>query len=75
MHHIIDPRTGVSADTDILRISVFGETCLQSEVWAKALFLQGCASAQEEADRRGIPSIIVGMDGKARFTGGFEDDQ
>lgn len=71
-HHVIDPRTGQSAATDILRISVFGADCLEAEVWAKALFLQGCAAAREEADRVGIPAVIVGVDGAAHFTGGLE---
>jgi FAD:protein FMN transferase len=68
-HHVIDPRTGRSAQTDVLRITVMAESCLESEVWAKALFLQGFDAARAEANERQVTAILVAVDGRYTFTG------
>ncbi|MCW2972703.1 MAG: ApbE family lipoprotein [Thermoleophilia bacterium] len=68
-HHLIDPRSGQPAASDVLRISVFGATCEAAEVWSKALFLRGQVGAAEEAAALGIPAIIVGVDGSVDFIG------
>lgn len=41
MHHVIDPRTSLSAATGVLQATVWGETCAQAEVWSKAAVLAG----------------------------------
>lgn len=68
-HHVIDPRTGLPAHTDVLRITVIAASCAEAEVWTKALFLEGCAAASLEAERAGITAIIIGTDGSLHFTG------
>lgn len=68
-HHLIDPRTGQSAVTDIARITVIGSTCLEAEVWAKALLLVGSAAAAAEAETRGLTAIIVRADHACIRTG------
>lgn len=68
-HHVIDPRTGHSAQTDILRITVMAPSCLEAEVWAKALFLAGFEAARAEANEREITAILVGMDQRVAHTG------
>jgi FAD:protein FMN transferase len=40
-HHIIDPRTGYPAETDILTSSVAGATVMEAEAAAKVLFILG----------------------------------
>jgi thiamine biosynthesis lipoprotein len=70
-HHVIDPRTGRSASTDILRITVIGGSCIEAEVWAKALILIGRDAAVAEANVRGITSVIIDTDQRATFTGGL----
>jgi thiamine biosynthesis lipoprotein len=46
MHHIIDPRTGLPADTDALTATVIAPDVLQAEAAAKTVFILG--------SRRGI---------------------
>lgn len=41
MHHVIDPRTSLSAATGVLQATVWGDTCAQAEVWSKAAVLTG----------------------------------
>lgn len=68
-HHVIDPRTGRPATTDIVRITVIGPSCVDAEIWAKALFIERRAAAVAEANRRGIASVIIGKDGTCDLTG------
>jgi thiamine biosynthesis lipoprotein len=71
-HHVIDPATGRPSGTDVLRISVIGASCMDAEVWTKALFMAGVEGACEEAERRGITAIVVGMDGSTHRTGALK---
>ena len=61
-HHVIDPRTGQSATTDIARITVIAPTCLDAEVWATSLMLVGSDAAEHEANDRGLAALIVRAD-------------
>jgi FAD:protein FMN transferase len=40
-HHIIDPKTGVPAETDILTATVIAPTVMQAEAMAKAVMISG----------------------------------
>ncbi|MFN8123416.1 MAG: FAD:protein FMN transferase [Thermoleophilia bacterium] len=70
-HHIIDPSSGAPSETDLLRVTVVAHGGPEAEATAKALMLAGSARAAEEAEERGIPCVLVGMDGSTRLTGGL----
>ncbi|MEI7750020.1 MAG: FAD:protein FMN transferase [Candidatus Moraniibacteriota bacterium] len=67
-HHLIDPRTGKSAVTDILSATVVGDTVLQAEVFAKTLCILGRDQAFPFAEKRHIPTFLVTTDGKTVYT-------
>jgi thiamine biosynthesis lipoprotein len=52
-HHLIDPRTGVPADTDLAAVSVVAGTAAQAEALSKAAVLLGSAEADGWLRRRG----------------------
>jgi thiamine biosynthesis lipoprotein len=71
-HHLIDPATGLPAESDILRVTVVAATAVEAEVLAKALFLAGSAErAAAEADELGTPAVLVTRDGRTLFAGGL----
>ncbi|MEP7284424.1 MAG: FAD:protein FMN transferase [Chloroflexota bacterium] len=41
LHHLIDPRTGQPAESDILSASVIAPDAVQAEVWAKTALITG----------------------------------
>ena len=41
LHHLIDPRTGLPADTDVVQATVWANTCVDAEVHAKVALLRG----------------------------------
>lgn len=66
-HHLIDPRTGTSADRSLWSVTVVGQTAGLAEVAATALFLSGGDPAALDgfAGRVG-PALIVEHDGAVR---------
>lgn len=44
-HHLIDPRTGEPAQSDWLSVTVWAETAVEAEVYAKALLIAGPSDA------------------------------
>ena len=71
LHHLIDPRTGRPADTDLLRVTVVAGDAVAAEVTAKALFLAGADAAADEADSAGTPAVLVTDDGRTVYAGGL----
>ena len=65
LHHLIDPRTGAPAESDILRVTVVAGDAVEAEVAAKDLFLSG----SEEASRSALSAVLVTADGRTVLTG------
>ena len=57
-HHLIDPRTGLPADSPWSVVTVCGLTCLGADIAAKAGFLLG-AHGPGWLDARGMPARFV----------------
>jgi FAD:protein FMN transferase len=58
-HHLIDPRTGSPAVTDLVQATAWAPTCAEAEVRAKDLLLRGTAPGVA------APSVVVTRDGSA----------
>jgi len=67
LHHLIDPRTGRPAETDLIRVTAAGDDAVDAEVLAKTLFLDGSAAALA-AD---VPAVLVLADGRTLVSGGL----
>jgi thiamine biosynthesis lipoprotein len=70
-HHLIDPSSGAPSTSDVVTVTVVGDDAVEAEVRAKALFLAGAAAAEEEADRLGIPCLLVTADARVVLAGGL----
>lgn len=66
-HHIIDPATGLPAETDLLRATVVAPTAVEAEVLAKVAFLAG----ERAAVRQGATGVLVTADGRTVLMGGL----
>ena len=55
MHHLIDPRTGQPAQTDVLSVSVVADRTVVAEIYAKAALILG--AEQGLAFLQGLPGI------------------
>jgi thiamine biosynthesis lipoprotein len=59
VHHLIDPRTGQPAESDLASVTVVGPDSALAEVWSKSLFVLGRGAIRAEADRRGLAVLWV----------------
>jgi FAD:protein FMN transferase len=53
-HHLIDPRTGLPAKTDLAEVSVVTDSALRGEVYAKCAMLLGSAAGLAFLEARGV---------------------
>lgn len=70
-HHLIDPRTGQPAITDINLVTVVAGTAWAAEVLAKAVLIRGSAHPFDLIDGSGAQAMIVTDDGDIIASSGF----
>lgn len=58
LHHLIDPRTGAPADSDLVEVSVLAATATEAEVLAKTALLLGSIDGAALLDRRARGSYL-----------------
>ena len=59
LHHLIDPRTGLPADTDLTTVSVLAASGAEAEVLAKTALLLGREAGARFLDERSLGSFLV----------------
>lgn len=61
--HIIDPRTGAPANTDVVSVTVIAPDCITADILSTSLVLLGKEKAIKLVDRlRGVEAIIITQD-------------
>lgn len=70
-HHLIDPRTGISAASDIQLATVAANRCVQAEVAAKVAFILGAEAGLAFLRQHNMPGILLRADGTHCSTGGL----
>ena len=72
-HHLIDPVTGLPAESDIVTVTVAAGSACEAEVLAKTLFLAGDSRrAVDEADLAEIPTVLTTSTGEVLLAGGLQ---
>jgi len=68
-HHIIDPRTGLPAQTDVLSATVIAPSAFEAEVAAKVILLYGSVAGVEWLEEQeNYAAVIVREDGRAVYS-------
>ena len=62
-HHLLDPRTGLSAQSDLWSVTVVADRCEQAEVAAKVAFILGSRQGADFLRRHRIAGLLVQEDG------------
>lgn len=63
VHHLVDPRDGLPARTDVRSASVLAASCRVAEVAAKVALVLGAADGAAFLRRHGLAGVIVADDG------------
>jgi thiamine biosynthesis lipoprotein len=73
-HHLIDPRTGQPAQTDVVTVTVIAPDALQAEMAAKTALILGSGPGLEWlAARPEFPALLVLETGEFLYSHHFED--
>jgi thiamine biosynthesis lipoprotein len=72
MHHLIDPRTGQPAETDVVSVTVIAHRVAVAEVFAKTALILGAQAGRNWLNGlAGIEGLLVRNDGQLILTDGF----
>ncbi|HFC12292.1 MAG TPA: FAD:protein FMN transferase, partial [Anaerolineae bacterium] len=71
-HHIIDPRVGVSAETDLLTVTVLAADACQAEAWATATLVAGFEHGYAQLLTHNIAAMLVTRAKEIHITPTFE---
>ncbi len=64
-HHLIDPRTGLPAATDVVQATVLARSARAAEAWAKTAVVLGLVTALDVLDRAPVlGAILLASDGR-----------
>ena len=77
-HHILDPKTGYPAESDLLSVTVISEDGTLADYLSTALFLEGEEAVRQHLDEDDYSLVVVTEDGEvllsSRLRGNFEND-
>jgi thiamine biosynthesis lipoprotein len=71
-HHIIDPRTGTSAESGLRSVSVVAGDCARAEVAAKVALILGPVKGRRFLEARGLAGVLQSEDGRVETTGTWD---
>jgi thiamine biosynthesis lipoprotein len=69
-HHLVDPATGLSVASFWRTVSVTAASCLDANIASTASIIRG-ESAVPWLESLGLPSRLVGDDGRVRHVAGW----
>ena len=73
-HHIIDPRTGAPADTDLLSVTVIGASVIEAEIAAKVVLILGSQDGLAWlVAQAGLDGILIKQDKQQIKTANFDN--
>jgi len=67
-HHIIDPRTGRSAETDLVSVTVVAHETALADVLAKSILILGRTAGEAFAIRKNIAALLADAEGVSTTT-------
>ena len=70
LHHIIDPATGLPAQTPWAMVTVAAATCVEANAAATAALIMGMRGL-EWLSQLNLPARLVGVDGAVHHAGGW----
>lgn len=72
-HHILDPKTGWPAQSDLVSATFVMDSSMTADALATACIVIGSAKALQLAESQGLDAMFIRQDGSVLFTDGFEE--
>ena len=74
LHHVIDPRTGTSADSDLHTVTVHAPNTMTADVAAKVALVLGSDSGTAYLRERDMSAWLTATDGRETIVGDFPSE-
>ncbi|MFO0557704.1 MAG: FAD:protein FMN transferase [Polyangiales bacterium] len=71
-HHLIDPRTGASAASDLAQVTVIDRSAARAEVLSKSALIAGSIDARSLLESAKVRAVLVTRDGERTTVGPIE---
>jgi thiamine biosynthesis lipoprotein len=71
LHHVIDPRTGTSAHSDLYAATVHAPDAMTADVAAKVVLVLGIGAGTAYVLKRGLSALLTATDGREVVVGDF----
>jgi FAD:protein FMN transferase len=71
LHHVIDPRTGTSADSDLYAVTVHARDAMTADVAAKVVLVLGSGAGATYLLKRDLSALLTATDGREVVVGDF----
>lgn len=71
-HHLIDPRTGLSAVSDVVSASILAADASSAEAWATAMLIAGSERGMAGARERQMPAVLHTVAGQTKMSPAME---
>ncbi len=72
-HHILDPKTGWPAQSDLVSATFVMDSSMTADALATACIVIGSEKALQLAKSQGLDAMFIKRDGSVLFTDGFEE--
>ena len=73
-HHIIDPRTGLPAETDVLTATVIASTVMEAEAIAKMVVISGSRAGLDRLNNDpSLSGLLILENGERLYTSNYKD--
>jgi FAD:protein FMN transferase len=69
LHHVIDPRTGTSADSNLHSVTVHASDAMTADVAAKVVLVLGSEAGTAYLVQRGLSALLTATDGHEMVVG------
>ena len=70
-HHILDPQTGLPAETDLVSATIFSVSSMEADAMATACIVLGLEGALDLMEAQGYQGILITRDGQVIATEDF----
>ncbi|MGB1253677.1 MAG: FAD:protein FMN transferase, partial [Candidatus Promineifilaceae bacterium] len=68
LHHVIDPRIGISAETDLSTCSVLAADACRAEAWATATLVAGAELGYSRLVEQQLAGVTISQTGETMLT-------
>lgn len=73
-HHIIDPRTGYPADSNLMSVTVISQSSMECDALSTAAFVLGDQEGMQFIKNYGAKAIFITKDKKLKMTSNMKED-